>query len=215
MNDDRAALRELLWAMEVSYALRPDAPEYRDVQPLIAKVGETFATARPNYFRSRFYTSSETVSMVGDGQYLYLRPPENERDVIPVMAVDAMVTKTSATVKVQIALFKKDRTPKALGYRFEYGGGSHEMLHCPHITEFTSTNAPRIPLPGAPGWIPTTQPSFPLDGQSEGVHCVLAAYISIYGLGELGKLRAQCASIETYMTKLHCNPFPKRRSGFR
>lgn len=138
---------------------------------------------------------------------MFLRAPAVEPHVLPVMAVDARVTKRSASVKVQVALFDRDEVPKALGYRFEYGAGTHRMLHCQHITEFTATDV-SVALPGTPRWVPTSQPSFPLDGDSAGVHCVLAAYISIYGLTAVSQtLEPQVPFIKEHMRGLHCNPF--------
>ena len=208
MRDERAALRELLRAIQRTSGLQPDAAELRDVQPLIDKLASSFQFAQRDYFSKRFYKSREAFSMVRDRRYMFLRAPRLQKHILPVMAIDARVTKQSAIIKVQVALFERDEKPKALGYRFECGSGSHNMLHCQHITEFTSANV-AVPIPGTPKWVPTSQPSFPLDGQSPGVHCVLAAYVSIYGLTDVSSLISQEApSVEDHMKELHYNPFP-------
>ena len=208
MRDERAALRELLEAIQRTAALQPDAVELRDVQPLIEKLASSFQFAQQGYFRKRFYEAGETFSMVRDRRYMFLRAPAQQKNVLPVMAVDAQVTKQSAIIKVQVALFDRRNRHEALGYRFEYGSGAHEMLHCQHITRFRSANV-SVPIPGTPTWVPTSQPSFPLDGRSAGLHCVLAAYASIYGVTEMAGLISQEApSVGDHMGGLHYNPFP-------
>ena len=208
MSDERAALRALLEAIQRTSALQPDAHELQDVQPLIEKLAVSFHFAQRDYFRQRFRTTCETLSMVQERRYLYLRAPAREANVLPIMAIDAKVTNRSAAVKVQVALFDRNNIAKALGYRFEYGSGSHQMLHCQHIIAFTGAADISVELPGTPTWVPTNQPSFPLDGKSAGVHCLLAAYISVYGLKEVSDtLEPECPSIKTHMQDLHLSPF--------
>ncbi|MCY4390668.1 MAG: hypothetical protein OXE43_01285 [Chloroflexi bacterium] len=209
-SDERTALRDLLSAIQLTSAIRPDDTELQNIESLVQRLAFPFSVAQDDYFEDRISVRKDTVnlSMVRDGQYLYLRSPRREQHILPLMAVDAKVTKRSSSVKVQVALFHKGKEGESIGYRFEYGRGSHKMLHCQHVTSFTSFDGKRVPLPEAPNWIPTTQPSFPLDGKSGGIHCILAAYISIYGLDELVKIVGNAyPSLKQDMKELHCNPF--------
>jgi len=193
----RAALKRL-----DSLLLDPsiDEGEYKKILPVYEAISSLgFLPVARQDLPSLFGPNVEKVEMRKDRRVLFLKQIPNEQLCLPIVAISF----TTNTVEVgknlhcreivecrlQVGIFKSTkplkeatiRDIKAIGLRYELaeGPGDHNYAHVQFIV---SMDKGAGDLPGAPDWLPDSQPAIPLDSDHEDASALLVSLIqSLYG----------------------------------
>lgn len=193
----RAALKQL-----DSLLLDPssDELEIKKVMPVyeaISKAG--FLPVAREDLPSLFSPTVEQLEMRKQGRVLILKQIPNERLCLPIVAV-SFTTKTQSSgrnlqlreideCRLQVGIFKSTkslaestvRDIKAIGLRYELseGPGDHNYAHVQFVVSLEKGAGD---LPGAPDWLPDSQPAIPLDSDHLDASALVINLIqSLYG----------------------------------
>jgi hypothetical protein len=150
-------------------------------------------------------------------KFLYLSPnpgqgTDTKLTFLPVVAVRCNFSGERPEVRLNVAMavMKADGDIRVLGFRYEApegsGDGLHDFYHAQLIQSFVTEGAHSIPLnrSGADiDWIPTTQPSIPLDACCP-VTLALSLLVSLYGLRYLEKVFLSQILPKAYFESMYC-----------
>ena len=152
---------------------------------------------------------------IRDRKFLYLSPnPGGSADTklpfLPVLAIKCDFGTASPKIRMGVALAQRHKTSlRILGLRFEapegLGGGLHDFYHAQLIQAFVSDhvsvplNPPTVDLT----WIPTTQPSMPLDARCP-ITLTLALLVSLYGFRYLEVVSQDSSLPQHYFEEMRC-----------
>jgi hypothetical protein len=193
----RAALKRLDF-----FLLDPstDEVEYQKIFPVydaISSVG--FLPVARQDLPDLFSSHVEKVEMRRDRRVLVLKQVPNEQLCLPILAIsfDTKLVKTGKksarreieVCRLQLGIFKSTKPLteatihdiKAIGLRFELseGPGDHNYAHVQFVVSMEKGAGD---LPGAPDWLPDSQPAIPLDSDHEDASALLVCLIqSLYG----------------------------------
>jgi len=114
--------------------------------------------------------------------FLFLRPPEKDRVLLPVIGLEGDFNKPE--IKIRMALFTIDKRGQlaAIGFRFERGEGRHSYHHAQFIKTLAAGD-----LPGAPEWLPERQPAFLMSARNP-FSLFLGVLTGLYGFDYLEKV---------------------------
>jgi hypothetical protein len=130
---------------------------------------------------------SDQVFNLGEKEgLLFLKPPDGERALLPVLGFKADFGEER--LRVRLALFTFDdesAEPVAIGFRFETpeGPGRHNYHHVQITRYFEKDSAP---LRGMPEWFPESQPAFLISARTP-YALFFAVLIGLYGLDTVEK----------------------------
>jgi len=134
-------------------------------------------------------------------QFFYLNPVTKHCVMVPRIRLEYDFARHIPLVRVYLGLFLlHDGKLKSLGFRFETpeGEGLHNFYHAQMFIE----KGPPLPYHA---WLPTSQPSFPLDAEDP-VQLLLCLLTSLYGLGYLGEVfrDSRIRHINGYIEGMSC-----------
>jgi hypothetical protein len=193
----RAALKQL-----DALLLDPssDESEIKEVMPVYEAIAQAgfYPVARQD-LPSLFSPSVKQLEMRKERRVLILKQIPNELLCLPIVAV-SFSTKTEKSGKnlqfreinecrLQVGIFKSTkslaestvRDIKAIGLRYELseGSGVHNYAHVQFVVSLEKGAAD---LPGAPVWLPDSQPAIPLDSDHFDASALVINLIqSLYG----------------------------------
>jgi hypothetical protein len=154
----------------------------------------------------RLFTSSGTgsdesvevnFSKSQRGQVLYLPPLEKEPHFVPILSLYCKLNDKQSIAKFRVMLvrlddcFEENRKVYGIGFRMETpesmnqnatttdNEGIHDFHHAQLIQKFGQTRLNKL-LIDCPGWIPESQPSFPLPAKCP-VTLLLCLIVTLYG----------------------------------
>ena len=171
------------------YRLKPDVPgmQYRDLQ----KLENTFRPISSREHLSQMLPSDGKPQACWTDAFVFLEPPPKGDPLLPVVSLSCDFGPSDRCLSLRIALFRlvkegsSDDT-SAVGLRFETpedGQGAHSYCHAQFITGFHKDD--RRLESYLPSWMPEKQPAIPVDAFCP-VSLLLAVFISLYGLKEVG-----------------------------
>ena len=204
------AFREALKRLDF-FLLDPstDEEEYRRVFPVydaISSVG--FNPVARQDLTGLFSSHVENVEMRRDRRVLVLKQLPNEHLCLPILAINfdtrlvrngkKKETREILNFRLQLGIFTSTKPLmeatihdiKAIGLRFElsHGPGDHDYAHVQFIISMEKGAGD---LPGAPSWLPDSQPAIPLDSDHEDASALLVCLIqSLYGPEEAMKFKS-------------------------
>jgi hypothetical protein len=127
------------------------------------------------------------------GQVLYLPPVERNPRCVPILSLYCKLNNQQSIVKFRVMLVCLDNEgkPYGIGFRMETpesmnqnvntptNEGIHDFHHAQLIQKFGQTRLNKL-LIDCPGWIPESQPSFPLPAKCP-VTLLLCLIVTLYG----------------------------------
>ena len=155
--------------------------------PLAALKDKVYRVYRPNHVNAHglrgLVSSSSDLGLRNQHRFLFLEPIVDKR-ILPLLTLESSNGWIHFRVYVLLTMLDQCAALQALAIRFETdeGGpnsvgmpGSHDFCHaqlCRHINGNTRATTP--------GWLPESQPSFPLDAEDQ-IGLVLCMLTSLYG----------------------------------
>ncbi len=110
--------------------------------------------------------------------YLLLPPSQKASRFASLMWMEYDLSTTPVDVHISVTMFCHDGSNLELPFRLERGGGIHDFYHAQLGNKM---------LPKKPGWLPESQPSFPLCANCP-VTLVIALLLTLYGLKETARI---------------------------
>ena len=183
------------WSLETQSGRKPSA-EARDLYDVYCY--NTWHPINEKEFENWLNESDEKldVDFSKKRAVLYLPPLEKDAEFVPVLSLKCTLSKTINSIRLYVLLFRhgeEGQKPYGIGFRFESpeneqyerqseddeqqgpGEGLHDFYHAQLITGFGY--GPEIEIPG---WLPCTQPSFPLPADDP-VTLVFSLLMTLYG----------------------------------
>lgn len=125
---------------------------------------------------------------------LYLPPMKEDANFVPVLSLSCKLNETQSIAKFRVMLVSLDKkgNPYGIGFRMETpesmnqgvdmpaGGGIHDFHHAQLIQRFKQEQLDSKLQIDCPGWIPESQPSFPLPAKCP-VTLLLCLIVTLYG----------------------------------
>lgn len=124
-----------------------------------------------------------SVDFLSGGGFLFLKPPEKEGVLLPILSLKSDFSKSELRVRMALFTFDETEEPAAIGFRFETpeGEGRHNYHHAQLIRSFDKHSKD---LPKTPTWLPASQPALMMSARTP-FSLFLGVLIGLYGLGYL------------------------------
>lgn len=177
----------------------------------------TFPQATDRALESRLPSEINPVcNLSADRHCIYLSPkPHSDISLpfLPFVSLKCDFAEPPIMVRIYLAMAMRSgdgsghNTMRILGFRYEApegtGDGLHDLFHMQMIRSLgagsASLNLPQADLE----WIPTAQPSVPLDACCP-VTLVLSMLVSLYGMRYLEQVRLSGIIPKEYFERMHC-----------
>ena len=121
---------------------------------------------------------SDDVNLRDQHRFLYLDPTDDQK-VLPIVTLQSSSRWVHFRVYTLLTKLDDNDDLQSLAIRFETdegeGGGSHDFCHAQLCVDIDSALNSI-----APTWLPTSQPSFPIDADNQ-IGLVLCMLTSLYG----------------------------------
>jgi hypothetical protein len=201
MNHEQSMFLEILidLARRQSSQLRdPNLPGA--TQSLYRNLANKYAPCKETYLSSLLRGRVAEMDLVAKGEFLHLETSKDTNWVVPVLGFKYRFADDESHLSLRLGLFASDEG--AIGFRFEEpeGQGSHNFFHTQLIRAF-GKNTFALPTPS---WIPTSQPSFPLDAGGP-ISLLLNLLVSIYGMqSEVVARVTKAFQVARHIEMMHC-----------
>jgi len=155
--------------------------------------------------------------LVGGRQCLYLSPnPLGEKRLpfLPFLSLECDFDRTVVSVRIYLAMamrtlkgIESQRTIRILGFRYDSpegtGEGLHDLFHVQMIHSFRRGASALNSADADLDWIPTAQPSFPVDACCP-VTLALSILVTLYGMRYLEDIYLSERIPKHYFETMHC-----------